>query len=206
MPWVRLDDKLHSHPKILRVGNEGAGLYARALSYCGDLLTDGFVPAEWVKGVATAKLARTLMAAGLWQEVDGGFQIPDFLDLNPSREQVESKRKADRVRKDSSRNPRGVAADSNGPRPDPYPNPETTAKGSRPTGLDDDRWRELERILGCVTDADSSTPSVFAVYARQLPHGAVAKVRESAESHKRRVGAGWVVNALKDEIRLREAA
>lgn len=95
MSWVYLDDKFHSNPKVLAVDNDGAGLYARALSYCGDHLTDGFVPIAWARGAGSAKLRNKLVSHGVWDEVDGGYLIPDYLELNPSKAKV-MKRRAER--------------------------------------------------------------------------------------------------------------
>jgi hypothetical protein len=92
MPWVLLDDGFHSNPKVLEVGNAGAGLYARALSYCGDHLTDGYVPMSWARTVAAPKLREQLVTAGLWAEDNGGYQIKDYLEVNPSRAEVEEMR------------------------------------------------------------------------------------------------------------------
>lgn len=94
MSWVFLDDKFHSNRKILRVGNAGAGVYARSLSYCGDHLTDGYVDEAWVKQACTAKVRDKLVAEGLWVKVEGGYEIPDYLTLNPSREDVLRRRAA----------------------------------------------------------------------------------------------------------------
>jgi len=91
MPFTRLDDNFHSHPKVVRAGLDGAGLYARSLSYCGDYLTDGFVPSEWVEGVCGSRsraLPQRLVEAGLWELVEGGYQIPDYLEFNDAREDV----------------------------------------------------------------------------------------------------------------------
>lgn len=92
MSWVFLDDKFHSNRKILRVGNAGAGVYARSLSYCGDHLTDGFVDEAWVRQACSTSVRDRLVGEGLWVRVEGGFQIPDYLTLNPSREAVLEKR------------------------------------------------------------------------------------------------------------------
>lgn len=94
MSWVFLDDKFHSNRKILRVGNAGAGLYARSLSYCGDHLTDGFLDEAWVKQACTPKLRDKLVTEELWVKVEGGYEIPDYLTLNPSRSDVLKKREA----------------------------------------------------------------------------------------------------------------
>jgi len=94
--WVKLDDKFHSNAKVYTVGNEGAGLYARALSYCADHLTDGFVPIAWVQSIASDKLADKLTSAQMWRPVDGGFFIDGYVELNPSKAELEAKRQAKR--------------------------------------------------------------------------------------------------------------
>ena len=92
MSWVRLDDKFHSNPKVVAVGNAGAGAYARALSYCADHLTDGMVPAAWFKSVAPPKLRARMIEVGLVIETPIGFKIEDYLTLNPSKADVLEKR------------------------------------------------------------------------------------------------------------------
>lgn len=90
MPRVWLDDEFHSHPKVIGAGLEAAGLFARALSYCGAYLTDGFVPGEWVAVVAAKhkKAPEKLVEVGLWKTEKGGYSIPDYLDYNDSKEEV----------------------------------------------------------------------------------------------------------------------
>ena len=46
MTWTKLADNFHAHPKLLAVGLAGTGLFARALSYAADYLTDGRIPVE----------------------------------------------------------------------------------------------------------------------------------------------------------------
>lgn len=110
MPWAKLDDVFHNHPKVLKAGNEAIGMHARALSYCACYLTDGFVPDEFVK--RRHRLARRLCVAGLWARVEGGYKIHDYLDFNPSAEKVRAQRELDQVRKDSRRNRPGFQPDS----------------------------------------------------------------------------------------------
>lgn len=93
MTWVKLDDQLHAHPKVMRVGLAGTGLFARALSYCGCYATDGVVPPGWAHAQLAPEdhgnLPEQLVAAGLWEPMpDGGFRIPDFCELNPSADEV----------------------------------------------------------------------------------------------------------------------
>lgn len=114
MPFALLDDKFHSNAKVYAAGNAGAGLYARALSYCADHLTDGFVPAAWIKTISTPALLKKLETVTLFVKVSAtesittptkngqstvvvapanGYWIRDYLVHNPSRAEVETKRK-----------------------------------------------------------------------------------------------------------------
>lgn len=99
MPWVKLDDKFWADPKVEEVGNEAAGAFARMLSYCGDHLTDGKVTDAKARYIAKPKVIDRLAEFGFIAKNGAGWIIPDFLDFNPSREQVEAKREADRERK-----------------------------------------------------------------------------------------------------------
>lgn len=100
MTWSKLDDGFWSNPKVERVGNDGAGAYARCLSYCGHHETDGFIPPGIARYIATPKLFRRLEQEGLVESLNGsGYRIPDYLDFNPSHEKLEAKREADRKRK-----------------------------------------------------------------------------------------------------------
>ena len=96
MSWVRLDDGYPEHPKVDRVGPLAAWLNVCAWAYCARNLTDGFVPAERVARLASVpnpmKLAAALVQVKLWERVDGGYMVHDFLDYNPSREQVLTER------------------------------------------------------------------------------------------------------------------
>ncbi len=103
MTWVRLDEKFADHPKVVRAGPLGMAMHVTALCYCNRHLTDGFVP----KQIASVLLDLTglgewslvvedLVEAGLWEPVDRGWLIHDYLDYQPSRayaESVKNKRK-----------------------------------------------------------------------------------------------------------------
>lgn len=93
MPWFRLDDSFDTHPKVLMAGNEAVGLYIRCGTYAARNLTDGFVGQEIVLLYGSDSLAATLVRVGLWHRARGGWTIHDYLDYNPSREQVLAKRK-----------------------------------------------------------------------------------------------------------------
>lgn len=93
MPWFKLDDAFHSHPKVLEAGNEAVGLYVRCGSYASQHLTDGYIPEAVALLFGSAELADTLVEAKLWTRAKGGWRMHDFLEYNPSREEVIHKRK-----------------------------------------------------------------------------------------------------------------
>jgi hypothetical protein len=121
--WSKLDDGFWMHPKVVRAGNTGAGLYARMLSYCGCYLSDGEIPppiVESVVGRDKAALKRLIESALVERRDDGTIVIPDYLDFNPSREEIHAKRRKDSERKtrgrreESERTPDGIVAESAG--------------------------------------------------------------------------------------------
>ncbi|MGW1071523.1 hypothetical protein [Streptomyces sp. NPDC002537] len=118
MAWSRIDDSLHSHPKIMLVGNAATGLFVRLISYAGQHLTDGFVPAHVARAYGTPRLLNALCDANLLTRVDPksnqtsethphlqgpGFVIHDYLDYNPSREQVHAERAKNAARQEAFR-------------------------------------------------------------------------------------------------------
>lgn len=100
MSWVKLDDKFYSHPKVASIENkmlEAVGLHTLALSWSAAQLTDGFIPrpqAARLAGGNVDDLISALLQAGLWDNSERGYQIHDYLDYNPSREQVLAQREA----------------------------------------------------------------------------------------------------------------
>lgn len=150
MAWVRLDDHIDEHPKVAMLGDSAFALYITAIVYCNRNLTDGFIP----RMVGLGKLRycsgdpleviSEIVAAGLWEVVQGGWRIHDFLDYQPSRAQVERSRYANRNRKpassqtDDERATDGLHAEytcntdviqteyernTDAPKPNPNPNP-----------------------------------------------------------------------------------
>ena len=96
MAWVRIDDKLHSHPKILAAWERdpaSLGLYLLALSHAGAHLTDGIVDRQtvrqWLPNPSRRRRAiNALVKAGLWTANGDGWEIHDFLDYNEPRNRV----------------------------------------------------------------------------------------------------------------------
>jgi hypothetical protein len=99
MAWFKVDDNLSTHMKVVCAGNEAMGLWVRAGSWAAQHMTDGFVPTPVLTlFAAPTELADTLVSCGLWKAVDGGYAFNDWLEFQPSREQVLSERNASRER------------------------------------------------------------------------------------------------------------
>ena len=128
MAWVRLDDGYPEHPKVDRVGYAAAWLNVCAWAYCARNLTDGFVPNDRVDRLSTVPRPRQqvarLVEAKLWEVTDGGYLIHDFLDYNPSREQVANDRTNNARRAHEWRESRRTNGRTNAVRTGaPYPAP-----------------------------------------------------------------------------------
>lgn len=104
MPWFNVDDKAHSHRKIMKAGNAAVGLWARCGSYVAQHLTDGVVPGEVAEMYGTAPQITKLVKVGLWhphghicpscpQPAEGDFYMHDYASSgNPLRAEVEQRR------------------------------------------------------------------------------------------------------------------
>jgi hypothetical protein len=144
VPWVRLDDQFHTNSKAVIAGLEGRALYLAGLCWCARNLTDGNIDKRALPTVAALagvepNVADTLVAVGLWEQRDDSYLVPDFLDYNPSRDQViaereaaaERQRKSRASRRDSHRDSgRGHAVSSPAPVPIPDSNPVSSRPGN----------------------------------------------------------------------------
>lgn len=99
MPWVQLDDRIASHPKIVRAGPEAAWMWAAAIAYCNLHLTDGFVPARALTTLGPyarpRQVADRLVEArkpggqhGLFERRGDDYAVHDYLQHNPTAEEV----------------------------------------------------------------------------------------------------------------------
>lgn len=101
-PFVQLDDQIANHPKILKAGPEAAWLWACAIAYCQNHLTDGFVPREALLALGAFKrpraLAERLVGAwkypgghGLFERRGEDYAVHDYLEHNPSAEAMRAR-------------------------------------------------------------------------------------------------------------------
>ncbi|MGW3164793.1 hypothetical protein ACWC9Q_18355 [Streptomyces sp. NPDC001142] len=129
MPWFKIDDSAHSHPKFIRAGNAALGLWVRCGSYSAQHLLEGFVPKDIVKPFkGTPAQVQKLIDAGLWHDAghdctkcpqpSGGYMMHDFFEggRNTTKAQHEANKKsaAERAAKSrASRKRTGSDAESN---------------------------------------------------------------------------------------------
>jgi hypothetical protein len=114
MSWLELDDQILAHPKFIRAvklgGSEAIHLWLGLRAYCGQLLTNGFIPEDMLDEVrgptnpkSRAKAMAALKTVGLLDQIEGGLMMHDFLDWSSSREEVLQRRSSAKERKRRSR-------------------------------------------------------------------------------------------------------
>lgn len=114
MVWLRIDDNMLDHPKwrrALREGGDGVlAVWVRLMSWCSRNLTDGVVPFDMVRTVASvrcearSRVLRALADSGLTSRSPSGDMImTDYLERNLSRQEVLTERSR---RSESQRNRR----------------------------------------------------------------------------------------------------
>lgn len=94
MPWFKVDDSFHAHPKVLATEPGALGLWVVAGAWSSAHLTDGFVPTHALSRLlpGSDELARKLVTAGLWRRTKGGYQFHDWSDFQPSADDVRTVR------------------------------------------------------------------------------------------------------------------
>lgn len=142
MPWGRVDDTAYDNPKLMAVSMPAVAVYFLALSYCNRHLTDGLVVARSLRLIrCTPRLAKELLAEGLWEPDKSGYRVHNFLKdgRNKSRAQVEQERadaaaRQRRAREASAKSRRDIDVTSVPPsRPVPSP---TDSRSTRETERD----------------------------------------------------------------------
>lgn len=109
MAWARLDDSFYDHPKTLRLWDKcpaAIALHCRAICWCAKHEQDGLLPTAIVNTISPVQRDRdeqikALTDEGAWHKDPrgDGYVIHDYLDYNPSKEEIAEKRRKDRERK-----------------------------------------------------------------------------------------------------------
>jgi hypothetical protein len=182
MPWFKVDDSIHSHPKRRRAGLAAIGLWVVSGSYSASYLTDGFVSQSFVRqqGPNATRLASRLVAAGLWyvdqRNGETGWSFHDWEQYQPTKAQVERDREQAKtrmqLRRSSPEHPPNFERSSATPsRPDPLvvgsgnqphqrnhsPPGAASAKSARAGPTKTDLWQAIANCDLC--DDDGRKPN-----------------------------------------------
>lgn len=95
MPWARLDDDFILNEKLFAVSSDAKVLWFYSIGYSNKNLTDGSIRQHALPVVAAMAgvkdyeaAAAELVGARLYERIEGGYLVHDFLKFNPSREDV----------------------------------------------------------------------------------------------------------------------
>ena len=109
MPWFKVDDQMHSHPKMRGLDMASRGLWVTAGSWCAAYMTDGEITEREMKLLGgTRRQAEKLVSAGLWRLVDDApgarrYAFHDWAEFQPTRAETTAKRQRDAERKAEAR-------------------------------------------------------------------------------------------------------
>lgn len=105
MPWFKVDDGFHGHPKVVELSLEAVGVWTLAGSWCSSYLTDGEINLRSIRRIGGDEPQATeLVASGLWLEVSPGvYQFKDWDEYQPLKASVEAEREAARERMAAAR-------------------------------------------------------------------------------------------------------
>ena len=94
LPWVRLDANIGTHDKTLellehKLGAQAFTLYVCSIGWAGGHGTDGLIPKHALRALAPPlrgpeKLAQLLVDVRLWEYVEGGWCIVNYLERQQS--------------------------------------------------------------------------------------------------------------------------
>ena len=96
MTWLKIDDRLHAHPKWTRCTSDAKALWITVGSWCASYKTDGIVrahdlallaPSVGMTPAKARKAAADLVANDMWVAIDDGWAYHNWTDFNPSRAQ-----------------------------------------------------------------------------------------------------------------------
>ena len=105
MVWARIDDHYTTHPKLNAAGPLAIAVDVAGICYCALNLTDGYIPETALSILLNMPITQIrkqvarLIEVGRWETKEGGYLVHDFLDYNPSAEEVLGKRQKEADRK-----------------------------------------------------------------------------------------------------------
>lgn len=104
MPWFKIDDAFHGHPKVMELSPAAVGVWTLSGTWCANYLTDGEIkPGVVSRFGGTPEMIQELVSAGLWIERNGAYHFKDWEDYQPMKADVEAEREAARERMRAAR-------------------------------------------------------------------------------------------------------
>lgn len=121
MGWVRVSDDFYDHDRFAEIGPLGIAVWITGLAYCNRNLTDGRIPKRAAQrlmhiegigvyeGTYSGRDAEVsdgiaeLVDAELWLDRGRDYLVRDYLDYQPSRDEVEEQRRKNAIRQDNWR-------------------------------------------------------------------------------------------------------
>lgn len=179
MAWFKVDDGLHSHPKVIDLELEALGLWVAAGSWCADYLTDGLISSGQIRRLGgTDELAEELVRAELWSREGKRYRFNDWTDYQPTKSAVESEREAARRRMQELRSGRGSKPKGSG---SVRPNSARTSPARSPEVPDPDPSRTSKEVSAS-DDADvaASFDAWWTHYPKKVDKGQARKAFKAA--------------------------
>lgn len=177
MGWVRIDDAFYDHPAHAGLELAAWGLWTWSLAWSNRNLSDGAIPKTVVKRMdPDGEATGALINSGRWLDNGEGVAVHDYLEWQPSKEQILSKRERERQRNRgrTAATPPGAAEELPCEEPQPQPLPNGKEKASRKTRISLP-WVNTEEMLAW---ASTNCPAVDV-------HRETEKFVDDAKAHGR---------------------
>lgn len=140
MTWLRIDDKMLRHPKILELTDREFRVYMRALCYCAEYGTAGKLTPRAARDVGiTILFARKLVKIRLLDDLgNGAAQIHDWDIYNPgdptAKQRKQRWKTKQAARLERHKNTNGTPQERVPTPARPFPYPKELTKDVLPTG------------------------------------------------------------------------
>lgn len=198
MTWVKIDDRLPEHPKVIGLSDKAFRLYVTSICFASTNKTDGEIPPAAISRMGgTPKLAAELVAAVLWDSTSrGGWVVHDYLKYNRAKEAIDelsdkrskagSKGLANRwqnANQIASVLPLSGSGSSNTDLQQPLGNDpgEEEAERQKPSKLPDDVYRQIDTAW--IQSAGTTLPRVAG---------------ERFEAYALKASVDWVLDAISE--------
>lgn len=90
--YILVHDRMPGHPKVRGLSDGAFRLLVEAWCFCGEHITDGFIPHDVWRTMRTARARKELADKALVDVTDKGVHMHDWLDIQRSTVEVEKAR------------------------------------------------------------------------------------------------------------------